>query len=87
MGKTLGSSILARSEYVPVEEEGAVKDREAPWLKGGKLKEPYEEDFGWYQTEQEVDKKKAEEETYLVFLNYGRMRMKSGVQAFNYMGS
>lgn len=64
-------------EYIPVEAEGPVKQREASWLQGGDDEES-EENVDW------VDKV---QETYFVMVNSTRQSIFKGKEAYNCYGN
>jgi hypothetical protein len=39
--------VLDNTEYIPLEEEGLVKDREQAWLQGGESEVEVEQTFNW----------------------------------------
>lgn len=73
-------------EYIGVEEDGPVKEREESWLNGGEDEES-EEDFEWVGQQVQKDSNKAKAETYFVFVNETREPMKAGTQAWNCYGN
>lgn len=76
-------STLLALEYVKVEEEGEVKDREASWLEAGDDDE-YEEDLSWFH---ELSRVEREDETYFTIINDSRTVMKAGSQVWNCYGN
>ena len=78
--------ILDSIEYIPIEEECAVKKREKGWIEGrvDTDGETSDEDFSWMD---DVDPKLLESETYFTFINESRFVMKKGEQAWNCYGN
>ena len=72
------------SEYVPVEAEGEVKDREASFLLGKEDDEP-EEDFSWL--EEGWEESEITKETYFVMVNMNRAPFTKGQQCWYSYGS
>lgn len=69
---------LVIAEYIPVQEEGVVKQREVSWLAGGEDEEG-EDTFDWLA--------EASDKTYFIFANEMREPMKAGTQAWNCYGN
>jgi hypothetical protein len=72
------------SEYVPVEAEGEVKDREANFLLG-KDDDESDEDFSWL--EEGMEDSEVTKETYFVMVNENRAPFVKGQQCWYSYGS
>ena len=77
---------LILTEYLAVQEDGPVKEREAKWLAGGEDEEG-DDTFEWIDDLEKQDEKKAKNETYFIFANEMRRPMKKGTQAWNCYGN
>jgi hypothetical protein len=82
----LTDEILDATEYIPLDEEGVVKDREVAWL-NGQSDEEEEESFDWVDPKRNEDKDKFDSETFFTLVNETRRTMKKGEQAWNCYGN
>ena len=64
-------------EYIKVEQEGEVKDREKKWIEGGEDEES-DEDFEWIENQEKQNFQLNERETYFTLCNEMRKPMKAG---------
>jgi len=78
--------ILNALEYIRIEKDCPVKEREQKWLSGDDDEEE-EEDFGWVEPQKKKDPGKFSEETYFTLVNESRKPMKKGSQAWNCYGN
>jgi hypothetical protein len=78
--------MLDNTEYIPLEEDSLVKDREQAWLRG-ESDEEEEETFDWVDEQRFQDQAKFEEETYFTLVSEMRRPMKKGEQAWNCYGN
>lgn len=82
----IDADVLNALEYIPVEMEGEVRDREQSWLAGGEDDED-EEDFEWIKILNRTNPKSLQEETYFTLVNQMRKPMRKGEQAWNCYGN
>jgi hypothetical protein len=64
-------NMLNAIEYIPLEEDGPTKEREHNWLLGGSDEES-DEDFGWIDELDCLDRKSMKNQTYFCFVNENR---------------
>ena len=79
----MDTSCLDAIEYISVQEDGPVRDREQSWIAGGDDEES-EEDFEWMEG---LTSDQKDNETYFTFINEMRKTMKAGSQAWNCYGN
>lgn len=79
----LSDDTLSITEYVAVEQQGKIQQREQNWLNGASDEES-DEDFKWVDT---LDEKDELENTYVTFVNETREVMKAGTQAWYCYGN
>jgi hypothetical protein len=83
----LDNSILDAVEYIPVEEECIVKQREQRLIQTGQDDEEPEEEWEWIDDLKNRDPESLRNETFFIFANEMRKPMKAGTQAWNCYGN
>ena len=71
------------AEYVEVEDDGVIKERESSYVNEGSDNEP-EEDLQWIPELKNADPEKFEKETYYTFINDGRTIKKGEQVCYRY---
>jgi len=82
----LSAEILNALEYVGVQHEGELKEREKTYVVDGDDEEP-EEDFAWVNTLRSTNPESLSNYTYFCLINNTRKAMPKGSQAWNCYGN
>ena len=82
----LTSDLLNAVEYVKVQHDGEIAEREKSYVEDGDDDEP-EEDFEWFKSLKMKQPELLETETFFTFINDTRSTMVKGSQAWNCYGN